>query len=422
MMSLGKSGATQFYVLGLGFVLYIYRFDIFGVNVSLLRLAVLFLVVRCLLLTAKQVGENRNVKLGVLVLLALLAVAFVFNAVDYLNLSDYPELKRAIVAHVFNIVMMLTLISLIDSEWKLYHAVKAYVATSVVALFIAYYAYFSGEVPLLFLLREYGSEALRGLNYLNVNEGLKRLTGPFFDPNFYGVYLLSVIVFAGWLYRYYERSRWYLLLIAVSVLSMMLTISRTALVGLATAYVAYILIAARRKALGLGVLLLCIVLLFTLFFMSGGAERLFDAASVADRFRFYGRAWGAFVGHPIIGGGSLAILEPDSGIATAHMVYLSLLGKYGLLGALAYLLLIFFPLLYGNLYAGLLAVRFRHLLILMYVPLAIMYMAYDFMAFLEFQYFLFAIGYVVNIYGFARDRRHAVGGTPSLGQVGSNGM
>ncbi|RDU96036.1 O-antigen ligase family protein [Trinickia dinghuensis] len=387
--------------LALGFALYVYRLDLAGVNLSVLRVVGAVLIVRCVLVVAMRIFGNWALRWPAVVMLVSTFFVFALNLLDYAQLAPLPGLRTPIAAHLFNIVLFIAVFAYLDTERKFVLSLKTYVWASCAALFIGYYAYFFGDIPFSFLLHAYGSSFARDLNYLNVNDGVVRLTGPFYDPNFYGIYLLSVAIACAWLYKHFERSPLYVAVMVVSVFSIFLTESRTALMGLGVAYLCYIGLESRNKSFHLRTLYI-LGLIGIIVFVSGvSSGRLFDMDSVSDRFRFYETAWRAFSDNVFFGGGSAAVLEQESGVSTAHMVYLSLLGKYGLFGTAIYLVFIFCPLAYAYLVRHALQERYRNLVVYLFVPLAAMYVSYDFMTFLEFEYFLFAIGYAAVTYDFA---------------------
>jgi hypothetical protein len=392
---------STLWLLALGFTLYVYRLDVAHVNLSLLRIVGMALVVRCVLVVAMRAFKGWALRWPALVLFVSTFFVFALNLLDYAQLAPMPALRTPISAHLFNIVLFISIFAYIDTERKFILSLKTYVWASIVALFVAYYAYFLGDIPFSFLLHKFGSDFARDLTYLNVNDGVVRLTGPFYDPNFYGIYLLSVVVISAWLYRHWERSRLYLALIAVSIFSLLLTGSRTALMGLGVAYLCYIALESKNKNLHMKTLYVLGLVAIVVFITGVSSGRFFDMDSVTDRLRFYETAWRAFSDNVYFGGGTVAVLEPESGVSTAHMVYLSLLGKYGLFGTAIYLVFIFCPLGYAHVARGVMPVRYRNLIFYLLVPLAAMYVSYDFMTFLEFEYFIFAIAYAAVTYDFA---------------------
>ncbi len=399
---------STLWLLALGFTLYVYRLDVAHVNLSVLRIVGVTLIVRCILVAAMRAFSGWALRWPALLLFVSTFFVFALNLLDYAQLAPMPALRTPISAHLFNIVLFISIFAYIDTERKFILSLETYVRASVIALFIGYYAYFLGDIPFSFLLHKFGSAFARNLNYLNVNDGVVRLTGPFYDPNFYGIYLLSVAVISAWLYRHCERSRLYLVLIAASVFSLLLTGSRTALMGLGVAYLCYIGLESKNKSLHMKVLYVSGLIAIVIFITGVSSGRFFDMDSVTDRLRFYETAWRAFSNHVFFGGGTVAVLEQESGISTAHMVYLSLLGKYGLFGTAIYMVFIFSPLAYAHRARGIMPARYRNLVFYLLVPLAAMYVSYDFMTFLEFEYFIFAIAYAAVTYDYAAAQPEAV--------------
>ncbi len=110
-----------------------------------------------------------------------------------------------------------------------------------------------------------------------------------------------------------------------------------------------------------------------------------------DRVAFAERGLTAFFRAPVFGSGTLALIDPGSGFSTAHDVYLTILGKFGIIGAIAYGAFIFFPVLISGNEAR--TIGDRTLAALCVLPLAAMYLSYDFFQFLEFQYVIYSIAY-----------------------------
>ena len=66
-------------------------------------------------------------------------------------------------------------------------------------------------------------------------------------------------------------------------------------------------------------------------------DRLSGSASVNDRFRRIRNGWNVFLSSPWLGRGGASLLRPDfPPHASAHLVYLTLLARYGIVGTLVY--------------------------------------------------------------------------------------
>ena len=225
------------------------------------------------------------------------------------------------------------------------------------------------------------------------------------DPNFFGIYLLTVIVYSLWVYHFRSRSKFYLMVSVASLVVLPLTISRTAMVGLVVFFTLYIAWLAKktRVLVLLGatfVLLLGILSLF--IFHEDFLDRVLNSESAFERLHFILRGFEAFAAHPLFGSGPASIVDETTGIATAHLMYLSILAKFGLVGAILYSVFIFYPLWKIVKYERFYLREYRFLVVGLYLPLFFMYFLYDFLYFLEFQYLIFSIGYSIILSSFAK--------------------
>mgnify|MGYP001611807702 CR=1 FL=1 len=391
-------------LVGLSFALYVYRISVGGVSLTLLRLTVFALAVSLLL---DIVLKGRRVLSAYFALTGGVTILVLLNAFWYFGLDNYPVAQREIGSHFINLATLLVLVAWIRTERQLNQLLNGYLVGAIVALFIGFFAFLFGEIPFEGLLREFGLSHLEGQMYTNTGDAFTRLTGSFQDPNFFGVYLLTVIVISLWMFRFCGKSGLYLLLAAVSVVALLLTLSRTAYVGLFVfggLSVLWMKSNYRLFVLSFGVATLIICSILLAVFSDELVERIFDASSAYERLGFIFSAVDAFVKSPFFGGGPGAIVDEATGIATAHLMYLSVLAKFGIFGAMAYFFFVFFPLLKISVSAGGFLRKYRLLIISLYVPLFFMYFFYDFLFFLEFQYFVFSIGYVVVFSTFSRAR------------------
>ncbi len=397
--------AAFFLLIGLGFALYVYRFQIYIFNFNLLRGITIVLVIIFVFknLNYKKIPKN------LYAFLVLILLILILNIKEYLRLEEYPFLQKEIGAHVFNLVMMVSLISIIDDDYNLKLAIKGYVYASLVAFFIAYYAYFLGDIPfenfLMVhgptenLLKIHGPAAMQKFKYQPiVDGGAIRLSGPFFDPNFFGVYLLSVFIFSSWLYRYAEKNCFYIFLSLLSIFTLFLTRSRTAFAGLIVFSCLYLFLESKKKIRHF----ICLAAVLGSFFFVAATTNILskywvNLETVKARLPFLERGLDAFMSNPLTGSSTLSLLGPNSGTATAHMVYLTLLAKYGIVGAGIYLIFIFWPIFYAFLNRKKCCEAYMHLIYSLILPLSVIYLSYDFFTFLEFQYFIFAVCYALVI-------------------------
>jgi O-antigen ligase len=387
-----QADRVYFALAAAGGAAYVYRFAAPLGNVSLFRIAI---VVGAVLLIGRWARHGAD--LAALRMLPFLAAATIGPAVDFIRLPPDSVHRVELTGYIVNLVGMVLMFSAVSSRAAALDAVRWFGRAAVLAIAIAWYALITGEIPAEQLLRSYGSEYTRELSYLNVSEGIVRLTGPFFDPNFFGAYLVMSIACCLVMWETSGRSRWLALAVACAA-SMLLTTSRTALLGL------IVLVAiwgsgglkglGRRSLALLGALTVAVLLAGE--FWQGFYDRLLNMD--LTRLEFIERGWSAFTSDPLLGGGASALEDPESGYATAHTLYLSALGKYGIIGGTLLLVFIFAPLLaaFSRRTADPLSRRFVAGVIL---PLAAMYLTYDFFMFLEFQFLLFGMVYAVAFRG-----------------------
>lgn len=377
--------------VGLASVAYIFRFPSPIGDLSLLRIA-LFVY---LILAIFRILFHRGLALRIdIVRLAVTGGLIIApTVVDVVFLTDDPTLIRVVYSFWANIAFWVAF-SLVVEKRHLEYYLRWYCAVAVLESAIAIYGYVTMKFPLDFLISEYGTQYAKGLSIFNVNDGFARLTGTFYDPNFYGIYLVSVMAVAVWLYTYAERRFFYVLLTGLCFCQLILTASRTALLALGGVVIAF--------AMYQGIALWAIFLTcFTLVGIGLGVSfwdealfgRLFSGESVVDRFSFFERGLNGFLNNPIFGGGSESLVDPESGMSTAHSVYLSVLGRNGLFGVLCFLLatvIIMKPIMAG----GRRNIATKHFVVQMFLLVAISFVSYDTLYYFEPLYVLFAMMFV----------------------------
>ena len=392
-------------LLGMGFALYIYRFSVGDANITVLRVAALILVFS-LLFSINQ--SQRKLSSNHWRLLVGIAVLVVLNALWYSSLDAYPIPQREMISHLVNLLLMLCISIWINTERKLLLVLNGYLVGALVAIAIGIYALLFKEIPFEEFLRAHGAASAENIVYLIQDGDFLRLSGPFMDPNFFGIYLLTVVIYSLWVYHFRSRSNFYLMVAVASLLVLPLTISRTAMVGLLVFFILYIAWLAKRMRvlvlLGASfVFLLGILSLF--IFHEDFLDRVLNSESAFDRLRFILRGFEAFAAHPFFGSGPASIVDETTGIATAHLMYLSILAKFGLVGAIPYFVFIFYPLWKIVKCERFYLREYRFLIVALYLPLFFMYFLYDFLYFLEFQYLIFAIGYSIMLSPFAKKQQ-----------------
>lgn len=395
-------------LLGLGFALYVYRFSVGDANITVLRIATLILGI-CLLLAISR--SERKLSPNYWMLSIGIAVLVFINALWYFSLEEYPIPQREMISHLANLLLMLEIVIWINTERQLIFVLNGYLLGAVVAVVIGYYAFFFKEIPLEELLRIYGAASAENMIYVIEDGDFLRLSGPFMDPNFFGIYLLTVIIYSLWMYHFRSRNKFYLILALASLGTLPLTISRTAMVGLIVFFSVYVIWLSRRSRIlviiGSSAFLMLAILAVFIFY-GDFLDRMLDSESAFERIHFIFRGFEAFEADPFFGSGPASIVDETTGIATAHLMYLSIFAKFGLVGAAPYFVFIFYPLWRVIAHRRLFLREYRFLIIGLYLPLFFMYFLYDFLYFLEFQYLIFAVGYSIVLSSFAKNQQFRV--------------
>jgi O-antigen ligase len=190
---------------------------------------------------------------------------------------------------------------------------------------------------------------------------------------------------------------------ALTIPLLFFTQSRTGLVGMAVVLAITVLFATDRRLkwrISAGIVGV-FILLAVGDWMAGGTvtDRLFDSKSILDRQRYIEAGLAALSANVWLGSGSEALrLAGTVGASpSAHVVYLSLLAKYGIIGFCIYAAFLLAPLI-GVAARPLRYVQSaRFLVAVLIVPLLFMYIGYDVMEFFEPQYFAFGIGYSILV-------------------------
>lgn len=381
-------------------VLYVYRVTVLGINVSPFR--ALFLI--WLLVFAKDLLFLRlRFRRAYLVYVAIFAGILTINGVDLFRMSNPALYGRDTINHLINVSLVGLLVVYLNQDAKIDRLIKLYSAFSLLALAIAIYLAATGSIPFEEFLKAYriGDEGAKA-DYSIRWEGAPRLASSFYDPNFYGLYLCFVIIFAFYLI-YFARAgvlHWIALLTSVGALAG--SMSRSAMIGFVVVLAVTLLKIPRSSRFVLT--LLASLMLGALLGLALGAgtqswpgilDRVLDQESAYDRLRYVENGIDAFARNPLFGVGAEGLITSDITSPSAHLVYLSILAKFGLVGFAAYATFIFYPLFYVLKKGRALVLKYRYLILATYLSLAVMYLAYDYYAFLEFQYIVFGIAYAI---------------------------
>lgn len=403
MMQVPLTQADRIYfaLAAAGGLAYVYRFATPIGNLSLFRLAIPFGVTLLIVRWARW-GVDRA---ALLVLPFFCAGAF-GPVLDFLRLGEGSQHRVELIAYFLNLAGMAMMFSAVASRAAFLEATRWFCYAAAASIPIAWYAWATGELPGENLLRAFGSEYGRDLSYLNVSEDIVRLTGPFFDPNFFGAYLVMAIAVCMTLWSLERRRRW-LLISAASSISLLATTSRTALLGLFVLAI----VGGGRGLGGAGRRMLVLLAVLAVAVPIAGAvwEGFYERLMNTDltRLEFLARGWSAFSSGPLLGRGAAGMEDPETGHATAHMLYLSALGKYGVIGGGLLLWFVFAPLL-AVLCREDVDPLSRQFVLAVMAPLAAMYLTYDFFLFLEFQFLLLGIVYAVVFRGIRIGGRKSV--------------
>lgn len=379
-------------------LLYVYRFAFGGVNIAAFRVVVaLWVVTAAAGVLSNRIRWRRETLVGLALLLILAAI----NAVDLARADHVSIIGRDTVVHMINLALVALVLTAVRDARSLHLWLATLVWTSVVPLAISAFAMIVGQLPFEALLLSHMTEMVAIQQFTIRYESTLRLAGAFYDPNFYGIYLVQVIAISAWLYPRTRHRPLLGLLVVLNTAALVLTLSRTAWVGLAVLAVIALASMPPRRLMPLAVaVVLTIVIAFPLIFDPGGSAvvqdivaRFTDSASTIDRIDYLANGWRAFADSPLSGSGSQGLLDGRFTVASAHNVYLSWLAKYGILGTLPYLAFLFGPLLIAS--AGRRQdIALRRLVYRIIIPLSIMYLAYDAFAFLEFQFLIFGLLWV----------------------------
>jgi len=373
-----------------GAATYVYRFASPVGNVSLFRLAVAVGLLVLLLRWA-----SRGVDWAALKLLPFLLAGLAGPLLDLVRLPPGSVHRLELIAYFVNLLAMVVMYLVVRTRTGLLTALRYFVVGVFLSIIAAWYAVATGAIPGEDLLRVLGSEYASALQYLNVSGDVVRLTGLFYDPNFFGAYLVFGMAGCYTLWTVERRRVWVLLGFCFAA-SLLVTMSRTALLGMAV----LVVLSGRWTPLGFArrTLALVVTVAFSVLVASILWGGFFERISNTDttRLEFLSHGWTAFSMDPLFGVGADGLEDLDTGYATAHMLYLSALAKYGILGGSLVVLFVLAPL------GWVLLTRCQDPISKRFVasivgPLAVMYLTYDFFLFLEFQFLVMGMAYAVAL-------------------------
>jgi O-antigen ligase len=399
-----------FYLLNISAVLYVYRFDILGINVTAARVCIFGMVIAALFqIHAWSYAQWRvAATAGLLVLLKF----------SDLTRGYDTDVARGASSHMLLLMLFVCLYGVLRNSERILSFIDSYVVTSMLAFGIAVYQEVTGYLPFEILAKGMMSDTLAGQEYrvsgqeLPGGGSLTRWASSFYDPNFYGMYIVSVLLFCTVLLSVNQtrRKRWLIgIILVANSLALVLTLSRSAFLGLIVSMFVGVcwLKKSRIYIVGLGVtVLLCIFAAhyFTdaeWFRMAGQRMTLGDEALGSDPGDVFGRSYyfeeglQAFLSSPVFGVGVAQLLSSGLPFANAHNTYLTFLARYGILGFGCFVVFFLHPV--GVALTGLKSRGdiFRFLVIAFVSSTLIVYLGYDYFELLETQYICFAVVYAV---------------------------
>ncbi|MEO5823150.1 MAG: O-antigen ligase family protein [Vicinamibacteraceae bacterium] len=430
---------TAFYgALTASLVLYVYRFAIGGMNLSAFRAVFLaWLAWLAVDVLRRRVRFERRLWPFALVVAALVAV----NAVDFLTLGGYPALRRDIANHLVNVGLTGLVLVYVDTESRLHALLRAFVLSSIVTTAVTIYASVFDRLPFEPLIRSLGSSLGQQLAYVSDDAEFQRATSSFFDPNFYGIYSLLVVVAVVYLWLYDRPARWLAVFFAVNLTCLTLSLSRTAVVGVFAAMAVAFVLERRARIFAVATVVATVGLLYvsTVFQSHSQYEqwvkdtkafvtrwtnpeqaraatagrgpvakprarpwgdavasddiqgRVANTRSLATRMTYIKRGLAVFQTSPIWGRGSASLLAPGLQWSSAHVSYLTLLARYGVLGTLAYLAFLLLPV--AVVWRQRRPVAHRFIVSVPIAALMVVYLSYDVLLFFEIQYLLFGVAW-----------------------------
>lgn len=468
MVSTAQLVFAFYLLLTSSLVLYVYRFAVAGVNLSAFRVLLLAWMAWC---AADIVRGRIRPERKYWPLLGMVSALVVINAVDFLALAEHGALRRDIANHLLNLVFAILVSVYVDTEPRRVALLRAFVLSSLVTSAISVYSAFTDRLPFESAIRTLGSEQGRALAYISDDSFFERATAAFFDPNFYGVYSLLVLLAAMYLWLYARPSRSLAVLFVLNLVCLGLTLSRTGLVGTIWAMGLTFLLSRRSRLFAVATSIAAVGLLYasttvqshqgrkqlleqgaaawtywttpapddtaartdgvpqpprddrrggrgsemapgpstgaspsgsetrrpSLSTLSAATSvasaRLADGKSVEGRLQHIRQGLAVFRSSPVYGRGSAALLGPHTSWASAHVSYLTLLARYGLIGLVAYLAFLLYPLV--TVWRRPSTEAHRFFVSVVTGTLFVVYLGYDILLFFEIQYLFFGLFYSI---------------------------
>lgn len=393
-------GFRAFLLMILFSVFYLYRVNVSNVHLTLFRIALLITFI--LTVTGVLFGRIKIYR-TYLFLYVFIFADLALSAFDIIRSQSNPLIVKVILGHIVALGVLWVSVMQLNTEIRIVKAVKWYVYASIIAAGITIYTLGTGNMPFpQFVPNLVGTDlSLTSMpaKFLGI---IPRATAAFYDPTFYGLFLCICLCFAVFYRQWIAKSALMNILIIVDLIMLVATLSRTAWIGIVVlaVFVYVYIFRARLRVVAAGLLLIVIVLGITLSIGISGSQNFDKVSEVGSLQSFVSREmyWNAglseFISRPLFGGGSKRLGEAVGGTPSAHIVYLSWLAKYGIIGFLIYGAFFFYPIVYV-LFKRSLSVRYRFLILGVMCPMAVMYLGYDFFNDLDIEYLAFGIVYAI---------------------------
>jgi len=281
---------------------------------------------------------------------------------------------------IFGLFVLVFAIVFWANEEYLRFATQGFFFSAVIPVLIGLYQYIKFQVtrtiPLL-PLHQYSvikDQSSPGLGIL-YESSIYRITGTLLEPNYFGIYLGSVILVGLSLLVYKSFNldnsmlrALYILLLGLYLLSLLLTFSISAIIGFCfgMGVLMWLTLKCKKRIFWnliiiLAMILILIVIMQLIVFSGQQNARIEDmlririemraqtAPTLFGRAEYYARALESFAANPILGSGPGALATVTGGlISSGHNVFLTFLGELGLLGFMP--LVVFFAVIFIDLY------------------------------------------------------------------------
>lgn len=381
-------------------VFYLYSVNVWNINVSLFKMALLITFI--LTVVGLLFGRIKTYRTYMVIYFFILA-DLALSALDAYRSKQNPLILKIILDHIAALSVLWLSVLQLNNENRVLKTIKWYAYSSVFAAGITIYTYVTGNMPFpQFVVNLAGTDislTTMPAEFLGI---IPRAAAAFYDPTFYGLFLCICLCFSIFYKTWIAKNKLVNLLIIVNVIMLAATLSRTAWIGalVLAIFVCIYISRSRLYLVAIGLLSLAAIMGIVLsigMYGSHGLGKVTDLTSLKSlesREMYWDAGVSEFFAHPLSGGGSKELGKAVGGTPSAHIVYLSWLAKYGIIGFFIYCAFFFYPIIYAFFKRSLL-LRYRFLILGVMCPMAIMYFGYDLFNQLNIEYLAFGIIYAV---------------------------